>query len=155
MFNINGWELAVIAILFILLFGPEKIPEVVVEVTRLIRQVRSLADGATADLRREIEHAAADARAARDVFGEAGSDVSRRLEEATRVHSIGNPAKKGGAEVMDGPSGDVSVGPSTSTDVEPADLSTPVNSAGDPTDSDLQANGSLTGGSSGEEPSER
>ncbi len=94
MFNINGWELAVIAILFILLFGPEKIPEVIVEVTRLIRQVRSLADGATADLRREIEHAASDARAARDVLGEAGSDVTRRLEEATRVPSIGQPGKK-------------------------------------------------------------
>lgn len=93
MFNINGWELAVIAILFILLFGPEKIPEVVVEVARMIRQIRSLADGATADLRREMEHAAADARAARDTIGEAGGEVARTIHAATRAPSIGRPAE--------------------------------------------------------------
>lgn len=103
MFNINGWELAVIAILFILLFGPEKIPEVVVEVTRLLRQIRALADGATADLRREIEHAAADARAAREMIDEAGADVSRRIEEASRAPSIAPEARVRQDESEDAP----------------------------------------------------
>lgn len=60
MFNINGWELVVLAILFIALFGPERIPRIVVDGLKLMRQLREAAETATADITRELEAAARD-----------------------------------------------------------------------------------------------
>ena len=117
MFNVNGWELAVIAILFILLFGPERIPEVVMEATRLIRQVRSLADGATADLRREIEFAAEDVKAAKETIGGAGAEVKRTIESAAQLPSIAPPRQRD-ADVDAAPAADESL---ESTQHEAAD----------------------------------
>ena len=55
MFNINGFELLLIVTLFVLLFGPDRLPEVMAQAGRVLRDVRRLTDEATADLRRELD----------------------------------------------------------------------------------------------------
>jgi Sec-independent protein translocase protein TatA len=57
MFGINSWELLILVALFMLLFGPERLPEVIGQVTRLARDLQRMADEATSELRRELETA--------------------------------------------------------------------------------------------------
>jgi Sec-independent protein translocase protein TatA len=68
MFNVNGPELIALAVLFLLLFGPERLPEVVMQLARWIGRFRALTDQATAEIRREFELAAHEAEAAKREF---------------------------------------------------------------------------------------
>lgn len=55
MFDNLGWaELAVLAVVAMLVFGPERLPKVAADAGRLLRELRRMARGATADLRDEI-----------------------------------------------------------------------------------------------------
>jgi sec-independent protein translocase protein TatB len=59
-FGIGLTEMAVIAFVAVLVFGPEKLPEFARQSGRLIRRVRDLANGARDDLRAELGPAYAD-----------------------------------------------------------------------------------------------
>ncbi|MEV8531179.1 sec-independent translocase [Streptomyces sp. NPDC051211] len=55
MFNdIGGLELVTIVVLAILIFGPEKLPKVIQDVTGFIRKVRAFSDSAKEDIRSEL-----------------------------------------------------------------------------------------------------
>lgn len=55
MFNNLGWaELAVLAVVAILVFGPERLPKVAADAGRLVRELRKMARGVSADLRDEM-----------------------------------------------------------------------------------------------------
>ena len=55
MFDNLGWaELAVLAVVAMLVFGPERLPKVAADAGRLIRELRRMARGVTADLRDEM-----------------------------------------------------------------------------------------------------
>ena len=55
MFNNLGWaELAVLAVLAMLVFGPERLPKVAADAGRLVRELRKMARGVTSDLRTEL-----------------------------------------------------------------------------------------------------
>ncbi|HVF05479.1 MAG TPA: twin-arginine translocase TatA/TatE family subunit [Frankiaceae bacterium] len=55
MFDNLGWaELAVLAVVAMLVFGPERLPKVAADAGRLLRELRRMARGATADLRDEM-----------------------------------------------------------------------------------------------------
>lgn len=51
MFGINGWEMIAIAIIALLVFGPDKLLGLAQDAARMLREVRKLASGAKADLR--------------------------------------------------------------------------------------------------------
>jgi len=55
MFNINSWEILVLAALFVVLFGPDRLPQVMGQVVKLLRDLQRLSDSATAELRQELE----------------------------------------------------------------------------------------------------
>jgi len=76
-FNINGWEFVFVAILFLLLFGPEKLPVVIVEGMKMFRQLRSAAEQATDEIRREFEAAASEIEAAKAELTAAADEVQR------------------------------------------------------------------------------
>lgn len=65
------------AILFLLLFGPEKLPTVIVEGMRMFRQLRSAAEEATGEIRREFEAAASEIEAAKKELTSAVDEVQR------------------------------------------------------------------------------
>ena len=55
MFNNLGWgEMAVLTLLGLLVFGPERLPKVAAQAGRLIRQLKEMATDVTSDLKREI-----------------------------------------------------------------------------------------------------
>ena len=54
MFDINGWEFIALALLALFIFGPERLPKVIGDGMRMLRQVRAMARNATSDLSREL-----------------------------------------------------------------------------------------------------
>ena len=54
MFGINAFEMIAIAVLALLIFGPEKLPDLAKDAARLLREVRKMATGAKADLKESL-----------------------------------------------------------------------------------------------------
>lgn len=55
MFNNLGWgESAVLLVLALLVFGPERLPRMAAQAGRMVRQFKTMANGVTDDLKREI-----------------------------------------------------------------------------------------------------
>ena len=79
MFGIGFAELAVIVVIAILVFGPDKIPDMARQIARLLHQVRNLANNARDDLRGELGPAYQDLEL-RDL--DPGRSVSRQIQEA-------------------------------------------------------------------------
>jgi sec-independent protein translocase protein TatB len=53
-FDIGPLELIALVILAMLIFGPDKLPKVIQDVTRFIRKVREFSDSAKEDIRKEL-----------------------------------------------------------------------------------------------------
>jgi sec-independent protein translocase protein TatB len=53
-FGINAWEMIAIAILALLIFGPDRLPGLAQDAARLLREVRKMATGAKADLKESL-----------------------------------------------------------------------------------------------------
>ncbi len=54
LFDINGWEFIIILVVALLVIGPERLPEYSAKLTKMVRQVRSLADSAKVQLREQL-----------------------------------------------------------------------------------------------------
>lgn len=55
MFNNLGWqELVLLAVLGLVIFGPERLPKAASDAARMMRQLRDMARGAASDLRAEL-----------------------------------------------------------------------------------------------------
>jgi sec-independent protein translocase protein TatB len=55
MFNGLGWEeVLLLAIIGLVIFGPERLPKAAQDLGRLLRQLRTMARGAASDLRAEL-----------------------------------------------------------------------------------------------------
>src|SRR3954449_12682895 len=55
MFNQIGWsELIVLAIVGLVVLGPERLPKAAADAAKMLRQLRSMARNATADLKAEL-----------------------------------------------------------------------------------------------------
>ncbi|MEV5969237.1 sec-independent translocase [Streptomyces sp. NPDC051921] len=52
--DIGALELVTLVVLAVLIFGPEKLPKVIQDVSRFIRKVREFSDGAKQDIRNEL-----------------------------------------------------------------------------------------------------
>lgn len=79
MFNINGWEIVIVAMIALLVLGPERLPEFFARAGQLLRQLRRAADEATSEITREFNTITAMAEA--------------QMEEATRPgREPGSPA---------------------------------------------------------------
>lgn len=60
MFGINGSELIILALVAVVVLGPEKLPEYTQKLTQLIRNLRGMAEGAREKLREEAGDEIAD-----------------------------------------------------------------------------------------------
>jgi len=52
--NIGGWELVVLVLVGLFIFGPDKLPKAISDGVRMLRQLREMARSATGDLSREL-----------------------------------------------------------------------------------------------------
>jgi sec-independent protein translocase protein TatB len=53
--GVNSWELVVIAVVALVVLGPEGLLEALVAVGRVYRRLRALSDELTAEVRRQLE----------------------------------------------------------------------------------------------------
>ncbi len=53
-FGINGWEMLVLLLLAMFIFGPDRLPKAISDGVRMVRNLRDLARNATTDLNREL-----------------------------------------------------------------------------------------------------
>ena len=53
-FGINGWEVLVLLLLAMFIFGPDRLPKAIADGVKMIRNLRDLARNATSDLNREL-----------------------------------------------------------------------------------------------------
>jgi sec-independent protein translocase protein TatB len=55
MFHNLGWsEIVVLAVVGLIIFGPDRLPKVASDAVRMLRELRSMARGAAADLKAEL-----------------------------------------------------------------------------------------------------
>ncbi|MCC3273941.1 Sec-independent protein translocase TatB [Arthrobacter zhangbolii] len=54
MVGINGYEFIILAIIAVVILGPERLPEYASQLARLVREVRRMATGAREQLREEV-----------------------------------------------------------------------------------------------------
>ncbi|MCG2624486.1 sec-independent translocase [Arthrobacter sp. I2-34] len=54
MFGINGSELIILAVIAVIVLGPERLPEYAAQLARLVKQLRNMAAGAKEQLREEV-----------------------------------------------------------------------------------------------------
>ncbi|MGW7417077.1 sec-independent translocase [Streptomyces sp. NPDC054863] len=52
--DIGGLELLTLAVLAVLIFGPDKLPKLIQDTTRFIRKIREFSDSAKSDIRSEL-----------------------------------------------------------------------------------------------------
>jgi sec-independent protein translocase protein TatB len=52
--NIGGWELIVIVLIGLFIFGPDKLPKAISDGVKMLRNLRQMARNATGDLSREL-----------------------------------------------------------------------------------------------------
>ena len=52
--NLGWWEIAMLALLGLFIFGPDRLPKVIGDAARFLRTVRTMARNATAELREEL-----------------------------------------------------------------------------------------------------
>jgi sec-independent protein translocase protein TatB len=53
-FDINGWELILLAVLAVVVLGPERLPDYAAKLGRFVRQARSMAERAKSQLKEEM-----------------------------------------------------------------------------------------------------
>jgi len=53
-FDINGWEVIVLALVAVVVLGPERLPVYAAKLARGVRQARALAEGARAQLKEQL-----------------------------------------------------------------------------------------------------
>ncbi len=54
MFDINGWEVIVLAMVAVVVLGPERLPVYAAKLGRGVRQLRTLAEGARTQLKEQL-----------------------------------------------------------------------------------------------------
>jgi sec-independent protein translocase protein TatB len=52
--NLGWWEIIVLALIGLFVFGPDRLPKVIGEAARMLRTLRQMARGASAELRDEL-----------------------------------------------------------------------------------------------------
>ncbi len=52
--NLNAWEIIILVLIALFIFGPERLPRLIGDGVRLLRRLRSMARNATDDLSREL-----------------------------------------------------------------------------------------------------
>ena len=90
MFDINGWEVIVLAIVAVIVLGPERLPVYAAKLARAVRQLKTLADGARAQLKDCLLYTfdAADERTSVDLGGRRFIKKKNTLHRHCTCHKL-------------------------------------------------------------------
>ena len=82
-FGVGPFEVALVAIIAVIVLGPERIPGVAVQLARAYRYMRGYATDATADIRKELEELTKEYDEIRKEFREFQSSASKDVMSIT------------------------------------------------------------------------
>lgn len=99
MFDIGLWELAVIALVAVVVLGPDRLPEFGAQAGRFVRRMKTYAEAARDDLRRELGPEYADLEL-RDL--DPRNLVRKHINEALSADPDEPPARAGLRPLADG-----------------------------------------------------
>jgi sec-independent protein translocase protein TatB len=117
LFGVGPLEIGLVAIIAVIVLGPERIPEVAVQVARAVRQLRSYATSATSEMRKELDELTREYEDVRKELKEVRDsvrkdvtsvtdEVSRKLLDEPIIEPGGEPPPAGGTPAGDGVSPD-------------------------------------------------
>jgi len=99
-FGVGPLELALVAIIAVIILGPERIPEVAVQIARAVRQLRSYATSATSQMRKELDELTREYEEVRKELKEfresVGKDVSSVADQISKAVLDGAIVEPGG-----------------------------------------------------------
>ena len=129
MFDVGGWELLVLVVAALFVFGPDRLPQVTSQAVRALRQLRTLASGAREQLNDAIGPELNDLDVLKDLRDLNQLNQLRRLDPRAMITSAllddgQPPARTAAAPTANG------------TPAEPAASSTPPPAAPTPYDPD-------------------
>lgn len=79
-FNIGFGEMIIIFIIALIVFGPDRLPEIGRQAGRMLREFRKMTSEVTEQVQRELELVEEPVREVRDVATDAGTQVRREVE---------------------------------------------------------------------------
>ena len=124
MFGIGGWELVIIAVLALLLFGPDKLPTLARTVGRFMRDFKRYQDMMESTIRAEIYTADLQKEPKRDPF-----KTGKEFREKVQSTGAAKPADEDAAEAVETPVDDAAETPADAADDAHDAADTPVDDA--------------------------
>ncbi|HEV8573964.1 MAG TPA: Sec-independent protein translocase protein TatB [Dehalococcoidia bacterium] len=100
-FGVGAFELALVAIIAVIVLGPERIPGVAVQLARAVRYMRGYATDATADIRKELEELTKEYDEVRKEFQEFRTTV--RKDVSSVAEEVSKAVRQGGESAARGP----------------------------------------------------
>jgi sec-independent protein translocase protein TatB len=105
-FGIGAFELALVAIVAVIVLGPDRIPGVAVQLARAVKYMRGYANDATADIRRELQELTKDYDEVRKELTEfrqsVSKDVTSVADEVNKAVQQGRPTIESGPIIEPG-----------------------------------------------------
>jgi len=100
-FGVGAFELALVAIIAVIVLGPERIPGVAVQLARAVRYMRGYATDATADIRKELQELTKEYDEVRKEFQEFRTSVRKDVDSV--ADEVGKAVRQGGTSADPGP----------------------------------------------------
>ena len=105
-FGIGAFELAVVAVVAVIVLGPDRLPGVAVQLARAVKYMRGYANDATADIRQELQELTKDYDEVRKELTEfrqsVGKDVMSVADEVGKAVQQSRPTIESGPIIEPG-----------------------------------------------------
>ena len=105
-FGIGAFELAVVAVVAVIVLGPDRLPGVAVQLARAVKYMRGYANDATADIRKELQELTKDYDEVRKELTEfrqsVGKDVTSVADEVGKAVQQSRPTIESGPIIEPG-----------------------------------------------------
>jgi sec-independent protein translocase protein TatB len=82
-FGVGAFELALVAVVAVIVLGPERIPGAAVQLARAVKYMRGYANDATADIRKELQELTKEYDEVRKELTEFRQSVSKDVDSVT------------------------------------------------------------------------
>ncbi len=92
-FGIGAFELALVAVVAVIVLGPERIPGVAIQLARAVKYMRGYANDATADIRKELQELTKEYDEVRQELTEFRQSVRKDVESV--AGEVGKAVRQG------------------------------------------------------------
>jgi sec-independent protein translocase protein TatB len=100
-FGVGAFELALVAIVAVIVLGPERIPGVAVQLARAVKYMRGYANDATADIRKELQELTKEYDEVRQELTEFRQSVRKDVDSV--AGELGKVVQQGSVKIEAGP----------------------------------------------------